>query len=87
MEGVKHEEWVVTLIDGAFEAQEPERSEEGLEEGSEDGSKEGSEEGPKEGSDEELLNLRSPLLISTGFFKYPFRHSFQTGIKIQISTN
>ena len=24
-----------------------------------------------------------PLLISTGFLKYPFRHSFQTGIKIQ----
>ena len=25
-----------------------------------------------------------PLLISTGFLKYPFRHSFQTGIKIQL---
>ena len=24
-----------------------------------------------------------PLLISTGFLKYPFRHLFQTGIKIQ----
>ena len=25
-----------------------------------------------------------PLLISSGFLKYPFRHSFQTGIKIQL---
>ena len=25
-----------------------------------------------------------PLLISTGFLKYPFRHSFQTVIKIQL---
>ena len=29
----------------------------------------------------------NPLLISTGFLKYPFRHSFQTGIKIQLWTN
>ena len=28
--------------------------------------------------------LPNPLLISTGFLKYPFRHSFQTGIKIQL---
>ena len=27
--------------------------------------------------------LTNSLLISTGFLKYPFRHSFQTGIKIQ----
>ena len=26
----------------------------------------------------------NPLLISTVFLKYPFRHSFQTGIKIQL---
>ena len=29
----------------------------------------------------------NPLLISTGFLKYPFRHSFQTGIKIQLWPN
>ena len=26
----------------------------------------------------------NPLLISTDFLKYPFRHLFQTGIKIQL---
>ena len=28
------------------------------------------------------IRLRNPLLISTGFLKFPFRHSFQTGIKM-----
>ena len=28
-----------------------------------------------------------PQLISTGFLKFPFRYSFQTGIKIQLQTN
>ena len=31
-----------------------------------------------------IIKLLNPLLISTGFLKYPFRHSFQTGIKIQL---
>ena len=36
--------------------------------------------------DEEVIEGKetNPLLISTGFLKYPFRHSFQTGIKIQL---
>ena len=29
----------------------------------------------------------NPLLICTDFLKFPFRHSFQTGIKIQLETN
>ena len=29
-------------------------------------------------------NYPNPLLISTDFLKYPFRHLFQTGIKIQL---
>ena len=31
-----------------------------------------------------ILRVSIPLLISTGFLKYPFRHSFQTGIKIHL---
>ena len=29
----------------------------------------------------EMINQTNPLLISTDFLKYPFRHSFQTGLK------
>ena len=35
----------------------------------------------------QLVWVPIPLLISTGFLKYPFRHSFQTGIKIQLWNN
>jgi hypothetical protein len=31
-----------------------------------------------------LISSLLSLLISTGFLKFPFRHSFQTGIKIQL---
>ena len=32
-------------------------------------------------------NHSNPLLISTDFLKYPFRHSFQAGIEIQLLTD
>ena len=32
-----------------------------------------------------VRNQTIPLLISTGFLKFPLRHSFQTGIKISVS--
>ena len=34
-----------------------------------------------------FLNQIYPLLICTGFLKYPFRHLFQTEIKIDFKTN
>ena len=34
-----------------------------------------------------LAQISDPLLICTGFLKYPFGHLFQTEIKIDFKTN